>query len=119
MLLLCSGASVLVEQRPPVGIWGGLWSLPEMTVSDPQLLPGEFSGLRPTRFARFEHVFTHFRMKADVWRAEVGGEQAARVLRQAAPSRWLALADAAAAPLPRPIKSLLNSLAESTLTGLR
>ena len=121
MLLLCRGASVLVEQRPPVGIWGGLWSLPEMKAGDPESLslPGEFAGLHPTKFARFEHVFTHFRMKADVWRAEVGGEQAARLLRQAAPSRWLALADAAAAPLPRPIKSQLKSLAESTLTGLR
>ena len=27
---LCSGESVLIEQRPPVGIWGGLWSLPEI-----------------------------------------------------------------------------------------
>ncbi len=30
MLLLCTTASeVLLERRPPVGIWGGLWSFPE------------------------------------------------------------------------------------------
>jgi len=30
MLLLCNkGQAVYVEKRPPVGIWGGLWSFPE------------------------------------------------------------------------------------------
>jgi len=30
MLLLCNQQQVLLEKRPPSGIWGGLWSLPEM-----------------------------------------------------------------------------------------
>jgi len=31
MLLVCNAQSeVLLEQRPPAGIWGGLWGLPEM-----------------------------------------------------------------------------------------
>ena len=129
MLLLCSGASVLVEQRPPVGIWGGLWSLPEMNLTEAaqgaevagagRELGGALGGLQPTKFARFEHVFTHFRMKANVWRAEVDEVRAARVLRQAPPSRWLPLAEADSAPLPRPVKSLLQALAARTaLPGL-
>jgi A/G-specific adenine glycosylase len=116
MLLLCRGGSVLIERRPPVGIWGGLWSLPEIRADDEQ-------GCAPaglSQFARFEHVFTHFRMKASVWRADLDEVQAAKVLRQAPPTRWLPLADAAAAPLPRPVKSLLLSLADAAaLPGLR
>jgi len=31
MLLVCNGrGEVLLEQRPPAGIWGGLWSFPEL-----------------------------------------------------------------------------------------
>ncbi len=116
MLLLCRGESVLIEQRPPVGIWGGLWSLPEIRVDDEE---GR-GPASPTQFARFEHVFTHFRMKASVWRADLDEVQAAKVLHQSPPTRWLPLADAAAAPLPRPIKSLLLSLAGgAALPGLR
>jgi A/G-specific adenine glycosylase len=123
MLLLCNGGSVLIEQRPPAGIWGGLWSLPEIRSPqdhDPMATSGcDRAPLRPERFARFEHVFTHFRMKASVWRADLDAVQAASVLRQAPPTRWLALAEAGSAPLPRPVKSLLQSLADGpTLPGL-
>lgn len=123
MLLLCSGASVLIEQRPPVGIWGGLWSLPEISTGEGAGEGGDIAravaSTAPTEFARFEHAFTHFRMKARVWRLELDGAAVANLLRQAPPSRWLALADAAAAPLPRPVKSLLLSLrAAEALPGL-
>ncbi len=122
MLLLSSRESVLIEQRPPAGIWGGLWSLPEIDSaaigSGGDL--GGFGRLQPQEFARFEHAFTHFRMKARVWRAELVDEQAATVLRQAPPTRWLARAEVGAAPLPRPVKTLLQSLAlDAVLPGLR
>ena len=100
MLLLCKGESVLIEQRPPVGIWGGLWSLPEVRIEEgAATVPAaglSLAAARPTQFMRFEHVFTHFRMKARVWRAELDDIEAATVLRQAPVTRWLALADAAA-----------------------
>lgn len=85
---------VLLEARPEKGLWGGLWSLPEL----PQVLPdlADCSGLAdlsdrartpsgvrkkgaatarlPAGVAlgwqqagRFEHVFTHFRMQATLW----------------------------------------------------
>ena len=34
MLIIESGNSVLLEQRPPAGLWGGLWSLPD--ADDPE-----------------------------------------------------------------------------------
>ena len=30
VLLIEHGGEMLFERRPPVGIWGGLWSLPEL-----------------------------------------------------------------------------------------
>ena len=32
MLVVLSRGEVLLEKRPPTGIWGGLWSLPEAPV---------------------------------------------------------------------------------------
>jgi A/G-specific adenine glycosylase len=121
MLLLFNGASVLLEQRPPTGIWGGLWSLPELVLAD-GAAPIAAAGLAlaPSRlgdFMRFEHLFTHFRMKARVWRAELDEVEAVTALRQTPPTRWLALADAAGAPLPSPIKSLLLSRSAQAPTG--
>ena len=124
MLLLVSGATVLIEQRPPAGVWGSLWSLPELAadagvdaVATQSISAAVRSatglGLPATavaEFARFEHALTHFRMHARVWRADLDAAGATAVLRQLPATRWLALADAAAAPLPRPVKSLLLEL---------
>lgn len=67
MLVVRSPAGeVLLERRPPTGIWGGLWSLPECG-------PGkgadewcqERLGLRPRRVEKLpdrRHTFTHFHL---------------------------------------------------------
>ena len=63
--------------------------------------------------ARFEHAFTHFRMKARVWGAEVGAEsdhRATVVARDGPPLHWLPIDEAATAPLPRPVRTLLETL---------
>ena len=109
MLLLTRHESVLVERRPPSGIWGGLWSLPE--------LPEGVSAERycTTRFAAdvraenplgaIEHGFTHFRLTITpqpcsvlAWneRAEEPG------------LLWLPLMDAKSAALPAPVKKMLS-----------
>jgi A/G-specific adenine glycosylase len=108
MLLLTRHDAVLVERRPASGIWGGLWSLPE--------LPPGVSAERycTTRFGAdvqaehplnaIEHGFTHFRLtitpqpcRVVTWseRAEEPG------------LIWLPLADARSAALPSPIKKML------------
>ena len=62
---------VLVERRPPTGVWGGLWCFPEASAAlDPRdaadscarrrgLMPGSVRALPP-----LEHGFTHFRLRA-------------------------------------------------------
>ena len=62
---------VLVERRPPSGIWGGLWSFPEASADlefgDAVAAAARRRGLRPRRtrvLAPVEHGFTHFRLRA-------------------------------------------------------
>jgi A/G-specific adenine glycosylase len=58
---------VLVHKRPEKGIWGGLWSLPEMAIDEPleTNLPLTAKGLglralKIDKLANFRHTFTHF-----------------------------------------------------------
>lgn len=60
-----SDGAILLERRPPAGIWGGLWSLPEF--EDEQRL-GEWLAARlgevnAEALAAVEHAFTHFRLR--------------------------------------------------------
>jgi len=62
MLLLEHRGRVLMEKRPPAGIWGGLWSLPETEDSAVWLaakMPGAHEVIA---LESFTHTFSHFRL---------------------------------------------------------
>lgn len=65
-LVIVAGGRVLLERRPPAGIWGGLWSLPEVgSEADARAWWwGRFA--RPAPVAEplepVRHTFTHFRL---------------------------------------------------------
>jgi A/G-specific adenine glycosylase len=52
VLMVRDDGAVLLERRPPTGIWGGLWTLPQF--DERQSIPGAVS-LPP-----YYHSFTHF-----------------------------------------------------------
>lgn len=62
--------SVLLERRPPAGIWGGLWSLPEIDsltqLEDVLTLRGLQALGSPFSTARLRHVFSHYQLDIDV-----------------------------------------------------
>lgn len=64
LLLLDAAGRVYLEKRPPAGLWGGLWTLPQF--EDKEQLRGwcqehsvEHEGMRPLGDP-LTHVFTHF-----------------------------------------------------------
>lgn len=125
MFVFCRGDEVLLERRPPSGVWGGLWSLPEMPVDDKGsaleppvsaspstdvLQQASRQGLRVDAvevLPGFVHVFTHFRLQVTPILVDVTPIDVA----QGAATVWLPLSEAGEAALPTPIKGLLVSLA--------
>ena len=56
---------IYLEQRPPTGIWGGLWSFPELAMdidlrSHCQDVYGEVNALEST--SSFRHTFSHYHL---------------------------------------------------------
>lgn len=109
MLLLMRNGEILLEKRPASGIWGGLWSLPEMDPAGDPLQEAERRfGLRCEvlpALPALMHAFTHFRLKILPRPLRVTG-----VIRQdGTPGRlWLGLDEAAGAALPTPVRKLLQ-----------
>ena len=72
MLMLMDGKRLMLEQRPPAGIWGGLWSFPELAVdADIALWCWENFGSEPVsqrQLPPLRHTFSHFHLDIEsVW----------------------------------------------------
>jgi len=122
MLVLRDAAGrVLLERRPPAGIWAGLWSLPEAADhagARARVAPyrsaaqnrSEFSPLPP-----FVHAFSHFRLEVTPLQLRIEQTRSAKAPRVAddAGSRWLRPHEAAELGLPAPVRKLIASLAQA------
>lgn len=111
MLMLQQQGQIWLERRPPSGIWGGLWSLPEFdsSLAAEQWMQdlGEAECL--PAWPELEHVFTHYRLIITPQPAHLLASSA-RVAREGGTGRWWPLADALEAGLPAPVKRLLQRL---------
>jgi A/G-specific adenine glycosylase len=113
MLVLRDGdGRLLLERRPPTGVWAGLWSLPEAADRDGarmcaapyrRRLNEDFTSLTP-----FVHGFSHYRLEVTPLSLRV----ATRVgIAEDTDRRWLHPREAAELGLPAPVRKLIASLA--------
>ncbi|HSN19911.1 MAG TPA: A/G-specific adenine glycosylase [Usitatibacter sp.] len=112
MLVVLSAGEVLLEKRPPSGIWGGMWSLPEAdSDAKPEAVLASEWGIDAADVRAldpFEHAFTHFTLEVTPWRIRARG---ARRLAEGKAATWMKLRDLGGAPLPSPVRRLLASIA--------
>ena len=97
--------AILLERRPPAGIWGGLWSLPEFTdAASLETWLASRLGAAPTAESLdpVEHAFTHFRLRIHPRRVWVEG---AEVLADGAGYDWYTPAGGPGG-LPAPIRRI-------------
>jgi len=72
-----SDGSILLHKRPPSGIWGGLWSFPELDQSSDLKSWLKTHGYqaataaKPECIAKFRHTFSHFHLDIQVLEQQV------------------------------------------------
>ena len=114
MLVALSKGEVLLVKRPSPGIWGGLWSLPEVDAAG---VPKDAVALPP-----FEHAFTHFTLDVTPYQIK-GSDSFIRNgpprIKESDPFIWLPLTDVAGAALPAPVKKLLLGISAEPSTRRR
>ncbi len=111
MLIFMHNKEVLLEKRPQTGIWGGLWSLPEIEMHE---IASEIAQSRfgieveaEEPFAIVNHAFTHFKLAITPQPLML----VKQTLRAQAPNMiWLPLDDAIGAAIPTPVRKILQLL---------
>ena len=110
-VVINSAGEVLLEKRPPSGIWGGLWSLPEC--SDEKELArwceklgcigGEIERIEP-----FKHTFSHYHLM--IHPQVVMVNESGKDIRDGGESCWYLLHRLEQLGLPTPVKRVLENL---------
>jgi A/G-specific adenine glycosylase len=112
MLVARRASHVMLVQRPPSGIWGGLWCLPEFEHRDAAEIYARktLAGVTLARapLPDIEHSFTHFDLVITPVIASCRGEAGV----SDGTALWYDLTRPARVGLPAPIKSLLGNLPE-------
>jgi A/G-specific adenine glycosylase len=114
MLVLRAGDTILLEKRPPTGIWGGLWSLPEAAddIALAQVARKLGGDDRLQRLAPFSHTFTHFKLDIE---PRLGEVHAAPPELSNAETVWAPLARIDSYGVPAPVRKLLDALTGSLI----
>lgn len=96
-LLLVENAqgAILIERRPPTGIWGGLWSLPvaaEGESADQLLRQRHGIRVEPLdTLPAFRHAFTHFELELTPLVCALIDDERPDELRERPDQRWLTI----------------------------
>ena len=106
MALVRHNGQVWLERRPPRGIWGGLWSLPqnESAVDLRKECESRLGcGLVRRAVGEFHHGFTHYELRARVmtWECTARPETPDN-------TSWISRSDIVKTALPSPIKKYLE-----------
>jgi len=111
MLILMHDNKLLLEKRPPAGIWGGLWSFPETdtTLDLATVAHNLFNVIAEViePLPKFSHAFTHFKLHIQPQPLQV-----IKLLPHINENRyvWLNIDDAMDAAIPTPIRKILQSM---------
>lgn len=123
VLILRHEGRLLLQRRPPIGIWGGLWSLPQISVADSISWPSplqadwlhiahDVGAVQGHAFLpEMTHTFTHFRLRLLPVLLDVRSLPCKKVVDASLVGQWFCADQREKIGMPAPIKSLLEKLA--------
>jgi len=114
LVMLNDDNHVLLEKRPPTGIWGGLWSLPEIEldtdVKNYCQQQWQFKVKQVVDTESFRHTFSHYHFDITPCRVQINNPD--QCVMEADRVVWYNTSQTDRRGLAAPVKTILNSLIE-------
>ena len=112
LILRNPAREVLLEKRPPMGIWGGLWSFPEVSEDcfHQKLAGFRIQGANQRTLESGQHVFSHFRLNYQPLLVDVQTDPADGIYEAGQYIWYSAKQESKAVGLAAPVAKLLEQL---------
>jgi A/G-specific adenine glycosylase len=111
MVLAVRDGALYLERRPPAGIWGGLWSLPELDHGDvDQWCRARLDALASQRqsWSTLRHSFSHYEL--DIHPVVVHIDASSSKVAEDGDAKWHSLDAAPPGGIAAPVRKLIESL---------
>ena len=108
-LIIKYNNQILLEKRPPVGIWGGLWSLPEFSNQQAMIdwcLQQNIKRDNQEVFPQKRHTFSHYHL--DYTPIQLQIDNPINIVMETNQAVWYNIEQLDGLALPTPIKNLLK-----------
>lgn len=109
LVVMNAQGQCLLEKRPQTGIWGGLWSLPELASDEPLVLHIEqrfaTQVTAVTPLSSFRHTFSHYHLDIAPSRLHIADTH---LVLESNKYQWFDPQDALAQGLPAPVRTILT-----------
>ena len=108
------GDEIWLEQRPPAGIWGGLWCFPQSDSEDLRALVEQRLGSATGQISHseqlnaFRHTFSHYHLDIVPVRFRLG--KAPDIVHEPGNGQWYSLSQPPKVGLAAPVQQLLEEL---------
>lgn len=115
MLIANNKHEVFLERRPAAGIWGGLWSLPELgdrTLEDWCREKFDDTDLKTESWSMLRHSFSHYDL--DIQPILLRIEQPSRKVAEGNDSIWYRLDEPPPGGIAAPVRKLIDQLRKSS-----
>jgi len=112
MLIIHHEDSILLQQQPPTGLWGGLWCLPRLELDAcahqfcQEQLGLQISHHEPQ--SAFTHVFSHYQLHIQPIYLNI--EPISNMVMENPQQVWYKLAQPQKLGLPHPVKKLIDEI---------
>ncbi len=114
MLIENPAGHILLNKRPPTGIWGGLWAFPEIGLEqDPEDFCQHYLGETPTTINTIKphrHTFSHFHLEIHPLHIQL--KQSPRRIMEQQQQLWYNMQQPQAIGLSAPTKKLLKLITQ-------
>ena len=108
---------IYLEKKPPTGVWGSLWCLPNISTTEnpidylQQIGHHQISNTTHQLMA-FKHTFSHFHLQIQVVLLEIKSQSNQRNFVKETSGKWFSLADALKQGIPAPVEKIIKRYAE-------
>lgn len=114
LVLMDDSEQILLEKRPPTGIWGGLWSLPELAMEEDVAIycqqQWQFKVGKIIDGESFRHTFSHYHF--DITACTVKVKNPSQCVMEAERQVWYNSSQNHRLGLAAPVQTILNRIYE-------